>query len=171
MRRGAALAAALLALVPGRAVAQEGHAHEDAAAASVEAAVAAVLDELHAAASAADFDRYFAVFADNAVFLGTDATERWPVAEFREYARARFSEGRGWTYEVKERHVSVAEDGSTAWFDERLENEFLGDTRGSGVLVLRDGSWRIAQYNLTIPVPNELAEEFVARIREVTARP
>jgi hypothetical protein len=28
-----------------------------------------------------------------------------------------------------------------------------------------DGQWRIEQYHLTIPVPNELADEFVKRIR------
>jgi hypothetical protein len=29
-----------------------------------------------------------------------------------------------------------------------------------------DGQWRIKQYHLTIPVPNELADEVVKRIRE-----
>ncbi len=64
--------------------------------------------------------------------------------------------------------VFVSEDGTTAWFDERLFNETYGETRGTGVLVLRDGSWRIAQYNLTIPVPNELASDLVGRIRAST---
>jgi uncharacterized protein (DUF885 family)/ketosteroid isomerase-like protein len=134
-------------------------------------AVSAVLDELHAAASAADFDRYFGLYTDDAVFLGTDATERWTIAEFMEYARGPFSEGRGWTYDATERHVSVSDDGATAWFDERLENEFLGETRGSGVLELEDGAWKIAQYNLTIPVPNDLAGEFVERIRGLEPDP
>jgi ketosteroid isomerase-like protein len=35
-----------------------------------------VLDALHARASAADFDGYFELYTDDAVFLGTDATER-----------------------------------------------------------------------------------------------
>jgi len=48
-----------------------------------------------------------------------------------------------------------------------LENETLGTTRGSGVLVKEKGEWKISQYNLTIPVPNQLAREFVARIREL----
>ncbi len=168
-RRVAALGFTVGVLAPSAAVrAQEAAAVRAEGAA---AAVAAVLDELHAAASAADFERYFAVYADDAVFLGTDATERWPIDDFKEYARARFSEGRGWTYVVKERHVSLSEDGTTAWFDERLDNEHLGDTRGSGVLVRRDGAWKVAQYNLTIPIPNELADEVVARVREITARP
>ena len=42
-----------------------------------EEAIAMVLDDWHAAAAAADEDRYFAHFAPDAIFLGTDASERW----------------------------------------------------------------------------------------------
>jgi uncharacterized protein (TIGR02246 family) len=133
-------------------------------------AVAAILDAFHAAASEADGDRYFALFAEDGVFLGTDATERWTVEQFKAYALPFFEQGRGWTYTPTERHVYVSDDGTTAWFDERLSNASLGDTRGTGVLVLRDGDWKVAQYNLTIPVPNELASDLVALIR-ATAGP
>ena len=129
------------------------------------AAVSAVLDALHEAASEADFDRYASLYAGEAVFLGTDATERWTREEFMDYARAHFETGTGWTYRMLERHIAIAPTGRTAWFDERLENAGLGETRGSGVLVMEDGSWRIAQYNLTIPIPNEIALDVVGRIR------
>ena len=127
--------------------------------------VSAVLDALHTMASEADFDGYFALYAREAVFLGTDATERWTREEFMDYTRARFDTGTGWTYHMLERHVSIAPDGRTAWFDERLDNENLGETRGSGALVMEEGRWKIAQYNLTIPIPNEIAREVAARIR------
>ena len=130
-----------------------------------EAAVSAVLDALHEAASEAEYDRYFSLYADEAVFLGTDATERWTREEFMEYARGPFEAGTGWTYHTLERHIAVAADGRTAWFDERLENAGLGETRGSGVLVMEDGSWKIAQYNLTIPIPNEMALDVAQTIR------
>ena len=129
------------------------------------AAVSAVLDALHEAASEADFDRYFSLYAADAVFLGTDATERWTREEFMDYARAPFDMGTGWTYHTLERHVAIAPGGRTAWFDERLENAGLGETRGSGVLVMEDGSWKIAQYNLTIPIPNEMALDVARTIR------
>ena len=124
------------------------------------------LDAFHQAASDADFDAYMGLFAEDGVFLGTDATERWSVDEFAEYVAAAFDRGRGWTYRPVARWVSVSGDGSTAWFDERLENDSYGDTRGTGVLVLTADGWKVAQYNLTIPIPNALAREFVARIRE-----
>ncbi len=132
-----------------------------------ERAVSAVLDALHDAASKAQFDRYFGLFAENAVFLGTDAAERWSVADFKAYAKPIFDQGRGWTYTPVERHVYLARDGQTAWFDERLENANLGETRGTGVLVKEGGTWKIAQYNLTIPIPNALAREVVRMIREM----
>ena len=155
--------------------AQEGHGddHPHAEAhhgdpAEAKAAVGGVLDELHAAADAADFERYFGLYAEDAVFLGTDATERWTLAEFQDYAREPFSQGRGWSYTMLERDITISEHGHVAWFDERLDNAFLGETRGSGVLVHSPDGWKIAQYNLTIPIPNELAEEVVGRVREVT---
>lgn len=136
-----------------------------AAPSDVVADVESVLDRFHQAASEADGATYFELFAENGVFLGTDAAERWTVEEFRAFAEPYFRQGRGWTYTPLERHVAVAEDGRTAWFDERLHNDGLGETRGSGVLVREEGSWKVAQYNLTIPVPNELADELVERIR------
>ena len=127
--------------------------------------VSATLDALHEAASQADFDRYFGLYAGEAVFLGTDATERWTREEFMDYTKARFDTGAGWTYRVLERHIAIAPGGRTAWFDERLENANLGETRGSGVLVMEGGGWKVAQYNLTIPIPNEMAREVAERIR------
>lgn len=127
--------------------------------------VSATLDALHEAASEANFDGYFSLYADEAVFLGTDATERWTREEFMDYTKARFDTGTGWTYHMLERHIAIAPGGRTAWFDERLENANLGETRGSGVLVMEGGGWKIAQYNLTIPIPNEMAREVAERIR------
>jgi ketosteroid isomerase-like protein len=127
--------------------------------------VSQVLDAFHKAASEADFDGYFGLFAENAVFMGTDATERWPVEVFKDYTRARFEDGGGWTYQKIERNVFVAADGKTAWFDEMLTNANMGLTRGTGVLIRTEDAWKVAQYNLTVPVPNELARDLVARIR------
>ena len=124
-----------------------------------------VRDDVHAAAAAADFDRYFGHFARASVFLGTDATERWTLEQFKAYARPAFRPGGGWTYHPRGRVVTFTPDGRTAFFDELLDNAGLGETRGSGVLVLEDGEWKVAQYNLSIPIPNELADTVVGLIR------
>jgi len=133
--------------------------------AASERAAGAVLDALHEAASRADGEHYFALFAPDAVFLGTDATERWSIEQFKAYAAPYFARGQGWTYVPVERHVAVSARGDVAWFDERLTNGKYGEVRGSGVLVRLAEQWRIAQYNLSLPIPNDLAADFVARIR------
>jgi hypothetical protein len=130
------------------------------------ARVESVLDAFHAAASTADEGRYLGLLAPDAVFLGTDASERWAGEHYRAFVHSFFSRGKGWTYVPSGRFVEIAADGRTAWFDERLENESFGVCRGTGVLQLHDGEWKIEQYNLTVPIPNELAAEIVARIRE-----
>jgi len=130
------------------------------------AAVAAVLDAFHAAAARADEGAYFALLAPNAVFLGTDATERWNKAAFRAFAHPYFAAGKGWTYTPRDRHVDLSPDGRVAWFDELLDNASYGECRGSGVLQRTGDGWRIVQYNLAVPMPNALAKELVARIRE-----
>ena len=127
------------------------------------AAVGAVLDELHARAASADFDGYFALYAENAVFLGTDRSEYWPLDDFKAYTRERFATGTGWTYVPIQRFVHVK--GDVAWFEERLAHARYGETRGTGVLVREAGAWRLAQYNLTLPIPNDLFVDVVEDIK------
>jgi hypothetical protein len=131
------------------------------------AEVSSVLDALHHNASVADEATYFTLFAPEGVFFGTDATERWTVEELRAYAHPSFSQGRGWTYVLREdtRNIDFDPSGTVAWFDEILDNENYGETRGTGVMRLIDGEWKITQYHLTIPVPNALARDVVEMIR------
>jgi len=131
-----------------------------------DALIGAVLDDFHDAAAKADGPRYFALFAPDGVFLGTDDTERWTVDEFRAYAEPYFSQGKGWIYLASDRHIRIHTAGSTAWFDEKLDNEKYGRCRGSGVLVKHAGAWKIAQYNLTVPIPNDLLADVAVKIRE-----
>ncbi len=155
------LVALLLALIPVvPAVAEE----------SEVAKIEAVLDDFHAAASAAEEERYFAHFAPGGVFFGTDASERWTRDQFRAYVHPYFSQGKGWTYHPRNRNVALSRDGETAWFDELLDNAKYGECRGTGVLQHQGGEWKIEQYHLTIPIPNELAGDFVAKIREHSAK-
>ncbi|RQP25566.1 nuclear transport factor 2 family protein [Piscinibacter terrae] len=134
-------------------------------AAGPEADVDRLLDRFHLAASQAKFDDYFGLLAPDAVFIGTDATERWTVEQFKAYAKPHFDKGKGWTYTKVERHILVSADDRHASFDELLDNASLGRCRGTGVLRRVDGQWKIEQYHLTIPVPNELALEVVKMIR------
>lgn len=155
LRRGALariLLAALLAASP-------------LAATSERAAIERTLDAFHAAAAKADEAAYFDLMAPGFVFLGTDATERWEKEAFRGFARPYFSQGKGWTFTPRQRHIDFAAGGAVAYFDELLDSASYGECRGSGVLARTDSGWKLLQYHLTIPIPNHLAKEFVARIR------
>ncbi|MBN4050191.1 nuclear transport factor 2 family protein [Desulfobulbus sp. AH-315-M07] len=118
-----------------------------------------LLSAWHAAAARADEEAYFGYFADDAVFLGTDETERWKRDAFREYAHPHFAKGKAWSFQATRRAIAFSGDGTIAWFDEDLTTPNLGPARGSGVLVKRGGDWWIKHYNLTITVPNERFKE------------
>jgi hypothetical protein len=126
--------------------------------------IARALDDFHDAAARADEERYFAHFAPDAVFVGTDATERWEVAAFRAYAHPHFARGKAWSFRGLRRRIALR--GEVAWFEEDLETQNLGPARGSGVLVFLDRRWRIEQYVLSVTVPNE---KFAA-VKELLSR-
>lgn len=125
-----------------------------------------ILTDFHDAAAKGDFDRYFGHFTDDAIFFGTDPAERWTVEEFKGYAREPFEDGHGWTYHMRERNIFLSADQRTAWFDEIVESDHYGRCRGTGALILDGGRWKLTQYNLVIPVPNDFAEEVVLATRE-----
>ena len=120
-----------------------------------EADAAKVLDAWHEAAARADEEAYFGAFAKNGVFLGTDAKERWDVASFRAYAHPHFAKGKAWTFKATRRAITLSSDARVAWFDEDLATPHLGPARGSGVLVREGEVWKIAHYDLSVPIPNE----------------
>ncbi|MBT3870874.1 MAG: nuclear transport factor 2 family protein [Gammaproteobacteria bacterium] len=116
-----------------------------------------LLDGFHSAAASSNFDDYFSHFSSNGYFLGTDATERWTVEEFKHYARPAFDAGRGWRYLVQSRNLESVSGLDVVWFDEILTNARLGKCRGTGVIVKENGDWKIAQYSLTLLIPNDIA--------------
>ena len=116
-----------------------------------------LLNGLHQDAHEGNYETYFERYTSDAVFLGTDKTERWTIQEFKEYAKPAFADGHGWTYEVVERNWEGS--GDTRWFDEILFNEKYGHCRGTGVVELINGEWKVAHYSLTLLIPNDIAAE------------
>ena len=135
------------------------------------ATINATLDDWHRAAAEANEARYFGAMSPEFVFLGTDATERWDVASFRAFAHPYFAKGTAWTFTPRDRHVILSPRGDVAWFDEKLDSASYGECRGSGVLRRVNGAWKIALYNLTIPIPNDLAKKVVEMIRAAAKPP
>ncbi len=128
------------------------------------------LDSLHQYAAEADAENYFKLFTDDAVFIGTDVNEYWTIDEFKSYALPFFDQGKGWVYVSKGRDIRFSDQGDVAWFHEVLDSKNYGTSRGTGVLVLTPGGeWKIAQYHLTFPLPNDLAAEITERIKTFEA--
>ena len=114
----------------------------------------AMLDSFNQAAAKADFKTYFDFYTDDAIFTGTDATERWDKATFMKWAKPIFDKGRAWNFNALERHIYFDATGSLAWFDELLNTQ-MKICRGSGVLVKTGDAWKLKQYILSVTIPNE----------------
>lgn len=118
------------------------------------------LDSWHKAAADANYNDYFALMADDAVFIGTDATENWDKKAFQAYSKPHFDKGKAWNFTVLERHIYFDKTGKTAWFDELLNTQ-MKICRGSGVLVKIGTEWKIKQYVLSMTIPNENSNEVI----------
>jgi len=123
-------------------------------------AVSALLNQLHESAAAADWTTYFSLYHPQAVFIGTDASERWNMVEFERYAKPT----KGWHYDVKLRHLLQIDD--TIVFDEQLYSSSYGVSRGTGALVQTLDGWKIAQYHLSFPIPNDKAKRITSLIMQ-----
>ncbi|WP_394200601.1 nuclear transport factor 2 family protein [Shewanella waksmanii] len=117
------------------------------------------LDKLHQYAANADWDNYFALYTNNAVFIGTDANEYWTMDEFASYARPT----KGWRYTPVSRRM--VQYGNTMVFDELLDSQSYGTSRGTGSLILTENGWQIAQYHLSFPIPNDIAKNITGMIK------
>ena len=94
------------------------------------------------------------------VFIGTDPTENWQNEAFMAFSKPYFDKGKAWNFNSIERNIYFSDDKKTAWFDELLDTH-MKICRGSGVLKLENGSWKIAHYVLSITIPNENIDEVV----------
>jgi len=121
----------------------------------------ALLDSLNATAARADYNAYFDLYASDAIFTGTDATERWEKPAFMQWAKPYFDKGKAWNFSALQRHVYLDSTGELAWFDELLRTQ-MKICRGSGVVVKQGDDWKIKQYILSITMPNAVQDAATA---------
>lgn len=119
-----------------------------------------VLDNWHEAAASANFENYFNLMTDDAIFIGTDATENWNKTAFQAYAKPHFDKGKAWSFKAIERNIFFSPNGKTAWFDELLDTQ-MKICRGSGVLVKVNEKWKIKHYVLSMTIPNDVSKEVI----------
>jgi hypothetical protein len=121
------------------------------------------IDRWHEAASKTNADAFFGSMAENSIYIGTDAKERWTKKEFIIFAKPYFDKGKAWDFKPYDRDLHVSEDGRYVWFSELLTT-WMGVCRGSGVLVKSTNGWQIEQYHLSVTVPNEVINDFITLV-------
>ncbi len=124
------------------------------------AAIKSLLDLWHQAAAEARFKPYFGMMSDDAVYIGTDASEVWSKKEFEDFAKPYFDRGKAWDFKSVQRNIYV--QGDVAWFDELLDTKTnMKLCRGSGVVKKVNGQWKIAHYVLSMTIPNDITRQVV----------
>lgn len=132
-------------------------------------AINKTLDNWHKAAANADFTNYFNVLTDDAIYIGTDASENWNKKQFEAFAKPYFDRGRAWSFTALERNIYFSKDNKMAWFDELLNTQ-MKICRGSGVMVKEKNVWKIKHYVLSMTVPNDNSDE-VVKIKSALENP
>ena len=125
-----------------------------------------LLDSWHKAASDANFKDYFNAFAENSIYIGTDATENWNKKQFEAFAKPYFDKGKAWDFTSVERNIYFSADKKMAWFDELLNTQ-MKICRGSGILEFKNGQWKVKHYVLSMTIPNDNVDAVVQLKSEI----
>lgn len=118
-----------------------------------------LVDSWHRAAAEADEDNFFGSMTPDAIYIGTDPTERWTRDEFQKWAGFAFDRESAWDFKVIERQTYMGDDRKMAWWDETLDT-WMGVCRGSGVAIYTTEGWKIKHYHLSVTVLNDNIEAF-----------
>jgi hypothetical protein len=129
-----------------------------------------ILDDWHMAAATADEEKFFGTMSEEAIYLGTDKTERWKRDELRQWSTRAFERDTAWAFTSYDRELYFSEDGRTAWFEELLET-WMGPCRGSGVLMYRDSLWTLEHYNLAMLIDNDDVQAVLEVIQQQDEQP
>jgi len=119
-----------------------------------------LIDNWHQAAANAELDTYFNLMSQDAIYIGTDPNERWSKDEFHQFCKPYFDKGTTWDFKPFDRKIYLSSDNKTIWFDELL-NTWMGVCRGSGVITLENGTYKISHYHLSVTIKNESIKEFL----------
>jgi hypothetical protein len=130
-----------------------------------------VIDAWHAAAAHGDSTAYFALMTNDAVFLGTDAMERWTKPQMQKELARAFDGKEAWTFLPHDRYYTPTGNRDVYHFDESLKT-WMGPCRGSGLMKKVNGKWMVYFYNLANTVPNQVMNKYIELlpVKEVLLR-
>ena len=129
----------------------------------------AFIDEWHDDAANARM-AYFDKIAPNGIYIGTDKNELWNREQFKAWAKRFFDRKSAWSFKSTKRNVYISPDKKFIWFDELLDTQ-MGPCQASGVMRKTDKGFEIEHYQLSIAVPNEVAEKVTKLVKEYETKP
>lgn len=135
-------------------------------AAQAKASIDQMLTRFRNAAENADGKEYFGCLDKDGIFLGTDEKERFTLETLKATFGPNFEKGMGWKRDIKQRYIFVGPNNQIGWFEEHAQRENLGAMRTTGVVRKTEDGWKIVQYNVSFPVPNEVVNDVAAIIRK-----
>ena len=127
--------------------------------------VNAFVDEWHDDAANARL-AYFDKMAKDGVYIGTDRSELWQRDEFKAWAKKYFDRKSAWSFKATRRNVYASSDGSLIWFDELLDTPNMGPCMASGVIRKTAKGFEIVHYQLSMAIPNEVADQVTKLVAE-----
>ncbi|MBC7684261.1 MAG: nuclear transport factor 2 family protein [Bdellovibrionales bacterium] len=129
----------------------------------------AFVDEWHDDAAHARL-AYFDKIAPNGIYIGTDKTELWNREQFKAWAKRFFERKSAWSFKSVKRNVYLSADRKFIWFDELLDTQ-MGPCQASGVIRKTDNGFEIEHYQLSIAIPNEVADKVSKMVKESESKP
>ena len=112
-----------------------------------------IVSNWHNDAKNANFNTYFNRISNDGFYIGTDQNEIWTKEEFQTFSKPYFDKKNTWDFKTIKRNIFFSKDKNVVWFNELLDT-WMGTCRGSGVLALENGVWKIKQYVLSVTIPN-----------------
>jgi SnoaL-like domain len=123
-------------------------------------AIDTVMNRWHHAAAVADETVFFGLMTEDCEYVGTDPSEHWKRDELKKWSEKFFQRDSAWDFKPKSRVVHFTQNGQYAWFDELLDT-WMGDCRGSGILIKTSDGWKLQQYVLSMAVLNDLTKDYI----------
>lgn len=144
------------------------HAQNPEADAALRKQVNAFVDEWHDDAANAR-PAYFDKIAKHGIYIGTDKKEVWNRDQFKAWAQRAFARKSAWSFKAVKRNVYLSADKKFIWFDELLDTQ-MGPCQASGVMRKTDKGFEIEHYQLSIAVPNEVADKVTKLVKDAEAK-
>lgn len=118
-----------------------------------------VIEAWHDAAARGDSAAFFGRMTKEAIYLGTDESERWDRTSMARDLGRYFNGKKAWKFVSYNRHYIALKDRNSILFDECLKT-WMGPCKATGLLSREKGSWKIAYYNLSVAVPNDYVKQY-----------